>query len=75
MKPLRAIMYNDSIIDFKGICYKNKIKYTEWTSNTDEYEVRVDMCDLNQDQLNALVDFIGSKDLLNYTYIIVWEQG
>jgi len=69
---LRAIMYMESVVDFKKLCNENDIKYEEWTSN-DEYEVRVSLCELEQEKLKVLTDFVGSKDVLSYNFLIIWQ--
>jgi len=75
MSNIKAIFYSGNLSDFKMFCDQNEIDVQEWLEDGDDYvsEIRVDLCNLNENQLDALVEYLGSDEFMYYDYVIVWE--
>jgi len=75
MDNIKAIFYSGSLSDFKMFCDKTSILYQEWLEDGGDYvsEIRIDLYDLDEDQLKALEEYLGSDEFKDYDYVVVWE--
>jgi hypothetical protein len=71
MKNIRAIFENMKISFAKKLLDEYDISYEEWTF-FDNIELRIEICELSEKQLQILVDNFG-EEIKDYDYFIIWD--
>jgi len=71
MKNIRAIFENMKISFAKKLLDEYDISYEEWTF-FDNIELRIEICELSEKQLQILVDNFG-EEIKDYDYLIIWD--
>jgi len=72
MNKVTGLFINTSVSGFIEFCDKNNIEHQEWQYNAD-CEIRIDMFDLNQEQIDLLKEYLERDDIDEYTYITIWN--
>jgi len=73
MNKVTGLWINTSVVGFQKFCSLNNIGYQEWTDVNYNYEVRIDIFDLNQEQIDELKEYLDRNDIDEYTYITIWN--
>ena len=75
MSNIKAIFFSGNLSDFVSFCDKTSILYQEWLEDDSGYisEIRIDLYDLDESQLKALEEYLGSDEFKDYDYVIIWE--
>jgi len=67
-----GLRITNNVLDFIEFCNENDIKYQGSVSNKLS-EVRVDMFNINREQLYSLEEYFDRYDIDEYEYVIVWN--
>jgi len=73
MNKVTGLWVMNNFSDIIEVCDKNCIKYQEWASDTYDYELRINIFDLNQEQIELLKEYLDRNDIDEYTYITLWS--
>jgi len=73
MDKVNGLWIYTSALDFLKFCNENNIEFKEWTDEDYNYEVRIDMLDVNRKQIDKLKEYLERDDIDEYTYIIIWN--
>ena len=76
MKALFA-KNSEHLEDIKDVLDKKNIEYNEYEDSVgNNKEIRIDLCDLNQNELDFLkkeYDYNLTSEIEDFTYLIFWD--